>query len=93
MIKRSQSKTIDFYRELPDIFAVKLLPFSRSGGFKALRQRWKTYLASLQLRPVFLIDEAQEMSPDVVGEVRMLFSANFDAMLLLTVVLLETDDC
>ena len=36
---------------------------------------------------MLLIDEAQEMSPDVLGELRILSSADFDATSLLTVVL------
>jgi energy-coupling factor transporter ATP-binding protein EcfA2 len=39
-IERPQSKSSDFYRELGDIFAVKLTPSNRWGGFKALRERW-----------------------------------------------------
>jgi len=37
VIERPQSKSSDFYRELGDIFAVKLAPHNRWGGFKALR--------------------------------------------------------
>ena len=44
-------------------------------------------MASSRIRPVLLIDEAQEMSPDVLGELRILSSADFDATSLLTVVL------
>jgi general secretion pathway protein A len=87
VIERPQSKAADFYRELGDIFAVKLAPHNRWGGFKALRERWKTHVASSRLRPVLLVDEAQEMSPDVLGELRLLSSADFDATALLTVVL------
>jgi general secretion pathway protein A len=87
VIERPQSKSADFYRELGDIFAVKLKPHNRWGGFKALRERWKTHVASSRIRPVLLVDEAQEMSPDVLGELRILSSSDFDAMSLLTVVL------
>jgi general secretion pathway protein A len=87
VIERPQSKTADFYRELGEIFAVKLAPHNRWGGFKALRERWKAHVASSRIRPVLLIDEAQEMSPDVLGELRILSSADFDATSLLTVVL------
>jgi general secretion pathway protein A len=87
VIERPQSKSADFYRELGDIFAVKLKPHNRWGGFKALRERWKSHVASSRLRPVLLVDEAQEMSPDVLGELRILSSADFDATSLLTVVL------
>ncbi len=44
-------------------------------------------MASSRIRPVLLIDEAQEMSPDVLRELRILSSADFDATSLLTVVL------
>ena len=87
VIERPQSKSADFYRELGDIFAVKLAPHNRWGGFKALRERWKTHVASSRIRPVLLVDEAQEMSPDVLSELRILCSADFDATSLLTVVL------
>jgi type II secretory pathway predicted ATPase ExeA len=87
VIERPQSKSADYYRELGDIFAVKLKPHNRWGGFKALRERWKTHVASSRIRPVLLVDEAQEMSPDVLGELRILSSADFDATSLLTVVL------
>ena len=87
VIERPQSKSADFYRELGDIFAVKLAPHNRWGGFKALRERWKTHVASSRIRPVLLVDEAQEMSPEVLSELRILSSADFDATSLLTVVL------
>jgi general secretion pathway protein A len=87
VIERPQSKSADFYRELGDVFSVKLTPLNRWGGFKALRERWKAHLASSRIRPVLLIDEAQEMSPEVLGELRILSSADFDALSLLTVVL------
>jgi general secretion pathway protein A len=87
VIERPQSKSPDFYRELGDIFAVKLVPHNRWCGFKALRERWKAHLASSRIRPVLLIDEAQEMSPDVLSELRLLSSAEFDTTSLLTVVL------
>jgi type II secretory pathway predicted ATPase ExeA len=87
VIERPQSKSPDFYRELGDIFAVKLTPHNRWCGFKALRERWKTHVASSRIRPVLLIDEAQEMNPEVLAELRILSSADFDATSLLTVVL------
>jgi general secretion pathway protein A len=87
VIERPQSKNSDFYRELGDIFAVKLTPSNRWGGFKALRERWKAHLASSRIRPVLLIDEAQEMAGEVLAELRILSSADFDATSLLTVVL------
>ena len=87
VIERPQSKSSDFYRELGDIFAVKLTPSNRWGGFKVLRERWKTHVTLSRIRPVLLIDEAQEMPSEVLAELRILASADFDATSLLTVVL------
>jgi general secretion pathway protein A len=86
-LERPQSKNADFYRELGDIFSVKLSPSNRWGGFKALREKWKAHVASSRIKPVLLVDEAQEMAPDVLSELRILSSADFDATSLLTVVL------
>lgn len=77
----------DFYRELGDLFAVELRPHNRWMGFKALRTRWLAHLDSTLLRPVLLIDEAQQMHPAVLGELRLLASTHFDSRVLLTVVL------
>ncbi len=85
-LERPQSKNADFYRELGDIFSVKLSPSNRWGGFKALREKWKAHVVSSRIKPVLLIDEAQEMAPDVLSELRILSSADFDATSLLTIV-------
>ncbi|MCO6453951.1 MAG: AAA family ATPase [Pirellulaceae bacterium] len=87
VLERPQSKGGDFYRELGDIFSVKLSPSNRWGGFKALRERWRAHVASSRIKPLLLVDEAQEMDPDVLSELRILSSADFDATSLLTVVL------
>jgi len=87
VVERPQSKSADFYRELGDIFSVQLRPSNRWGGFRALRERWKAHVAATRIKPVLLIDEAQEMEPSVLSELRILASADFDATSLLTVVL------
>jgi hypothetical protein len=51
-VERPQSNLNDFYRELGDIFAVKLMPSNRWGGFRALRERWKAHLASTRIKPM-----------------------------------------
>ena len=86
-IVHPQSTLVDFYRELGDIFAVTLKPNNRWGGFKALRERWLTHLETTRRRPVLLIDEAQEMTAPVLGELRLLASARFDSQPLLCTVL------
>lgn len=86
-INHPQSNLADFYRELGDIFAVPLRPSNRWGGFKALRERWLNHLESSRCRPVLLIDEAQEMTPQVLSELRLLASARFDSQPLLCIVI------
>lgn len=86
-INHPQSNMADFYRELGDIFGVPLRPSNRWGGFKALRERWLAHLESSRCRPVLLIDEAQEMTPQVLSELRLLASARFDSQPLLCVVM------
>jgi general secretion pathway protein A len=87
VINHPQCNLADFYRELGDIFNVPIRPHNRWGGFKCLRQRWIDHLESARRRPLLLIDEAQEMSPAVLGEIRLMASARFDSQPLLCVVL------
>jgi len=82
-----QSQVADFYRELGDLFSVALRPHNRWGGFKALRERWQAHIETTLVRPVLLVDEAQEMNPAVLGELRLLASTRFDSRILLAVVL------
>lgn len=81
------SNLADFYRETGDLFGVELKPHNRRGGFKALRERWLAHPENTLLRPVLLIDEAQEMPACVLSELRLLTSMQFDARVLLTVIL------
>lgn len=81
------SNIADFYREMGDLFGVELRPHNRWGGFKALRTRWLAHLEGALLRPLLLIDEAQEMHPAVLNELRLLASTDFDSRALLSVVL------
>jgi general secretion pathway protein A len=48
---------------------------------------WQTHIDSALSRPVLIIDEAQEMHPQVLSELRLLSSARLDSHVLLTVVL------
>jgi general secretion pathway protein A len=87
VISRPQATVADFYRELGELFAVPLRPHNRWGGAKALRERWNEHIAKTLLRPVLLLDEAQETSPAVLNELRLLASSRFDSRQMLTVVL------
>jgi general secretion pathway protein A len=86
VIHHPQSHLSDFYRELGDLFGIGMRSSNRWGGFKALRARWLDHLGSTHRRPVILIDEAQEMTPMVLNELRLIASARFDSQSLLCVV-------
>lgn len=82
-----RSRTADFYRELGEVFGVTLSASNRWRSFKSLRDRWQAHLEATRCRPVLLVDEAQEMYPEVLSELRLLTSTRFDSGTLLTVVL------
>ena len=84
IISRPQSGLSDFYREMGDLFGVELRPANRWGGAKLLRDRWQTHIDAALSRPVLIVDEAQEMLPAVLGELRLLSSARLDSHILLT---------
>jgi len=86
-LTRPQSGLADFYRELGVLFGVELRISNRWGGYQALREKWKSHIDSTLLRPVLLIDEAQEMQPAVLSELRLLSSVRFDSQVILTTVL------
>lgn len=87
VMERPQSSLNDFYREMGELFNVDLRPANRYGGFKSLRERWKTHIKSTLFRPVLIIDEAQEMETGCMNELRILGSAHFDSKCLLTTVM------
>ena len=87
VMQRHQSSLGDFYRELGELFNVGLSPANRYGGFKALRNRWISHCQSTLLRPVLLIDEAQQVSADCLTELRLLQSHHFDSESLLFTIL------
>jgi general secretion pathway protein A len=87
VIQRPQSRIGDFYREIGDLFGVNLSPHNRWCGFKTLREKWRAHLETSLVRPVLIVDEAQEAPVDVLSELRLLSSANFDSSALLTTIL------
>jgi general secretion pathway protein A len=62
-------------------------PNNRWGGAKLLRERWQTHIDTSLSRPILIVDEAQEMLPAVLAELRLLSSVRLDSHILLTVVL------
>jgi general secretion pathway protein A len=87
VLARPHAHVADFYRELGELFGVPLSPHNRWAGSKVLRERWRQHTESTLVRPVLIIDEAQEMYPATLNELRFLCSADLDARRLLTVVL------
>lgn len=85
-IDHPQSRVSDFYREIGDVFGVPFPNHNRWAGFKALRTRWTEHISSTLMRPVLIIDEAQEMQTSVFSELRVLTSKDFDSRSLLCVV-------
>lgn len=86
VVEHPQSRTMDFYRELGDLFGVPLGAHNRWGGFKALRSRWGDHIASTLTRPILIVDEAQEALTAVFSELRVLASKELDSRQLLCVV-------
>ena len=87
VLTRPQANLADFYRELGELFAVPLSPHNRWASAKVLREKWHHHIESSLYRPVLLIDEAQEMNPTVLCELRLLSSAELDSRSILTVIL------
>jgi type II secretory pathway predicted ATPase ExeA len=87
VLSRPQAGLPDFYREMGDLFGVALRPNNRWGGSKLLRERWQSYIDASLSRPLLIVDEAQEMMPSVLAELRLLSSTRLDSHILLTVVL------
>ena len=87
VLTRPQARISDYYREMGELFGVALHPHNRWGGAKLLRERWQTHIDAAFSRPVLIVDEAQEMVPTVLSELRLLASTRLDSHILLTVVL------
>jgi general secretion pathway protein A len=87
VLTRPQASLADFYRELGELFAVPLSPHNRWASAKVLREKWHNHIDTSLYRPVLLVDEAQEMNPAVLAELRLLSSAELDSRSILTVIL------
>lgn len=86
-LTRPQSHIRDFYREMAELFAVPMKPSNRFGSFTGLRTQWHSHIKASLLRPVLLLDEAQETPDDVLSELRLLSSVDLDSRNILAVVL------
>lgn len=86
-VTRPQSRVTDFYREIGDLFGVPVSTSNRWGAYKTVRAKWQEHITSTMFRPVLLVDEAQEMSPLLLSELRLLGSTKLDTCTIVTVVL------
>jgi general secretion pathway protein A len=86
-LTRPQSRVTDFYREIGDLFGVAVSTSNRWGAYKTVRAKWQEHIQQTLFRPVLLIDEAQEMSPLLLAELRLLGSTKLDTCTIVTVVL------
>jgi len=87
VLAHPSSSNGDFYREMADLFDITTLRSNIWAGFKALREHWHRHLEDTRMRPVLLVDEAQEMASKVLTELRLLASTEFDSRAILSVVL------
>lgn len=86
-IDRPQSSLRDFYIELGAAFGMSFKMSNRFGGFKRLREEWLKQIAAASFRPFLFIDEAQALPTEVLSEIRILGSHDFDSRCILAVVL------
>jgi type II secretory pathway predicted ATPase ExeA len=86
-VTRPQSRVTDFYREIGDLFGVPVSSSNRWGAYKTVRAKWQEHIQQTLFRPVLLVDEAQEMSPLLLSELRLLGSTKLDTCTIVTVVL------
>ena len=85
-LQRPSSGVADLYREMGELFGVELRPHNRWSGFKTLRERWQAHIESTTVRPVLLVDEAQDFSPEALNELRFLASTRLDSRIILVVI-------
>ncbi len=87
ILSRPQSRAADFYREIGELFGITLSPHNRWASTKLLRECWQAHIERSLFRPVVLVDEAQEMPPAVLGELRLLSATRLATRVLLSCVL------
>src|SRR5262249_451913 len=87
VLSRPQAGIVDFYREMGDLFSAALRPNNRWGGAKLPADGGQPHTHPPLSRPLPVADEAQEILPAVLAELRLLSSVRLDSHILLTVVL------
>ena len=87
VLSHPSSSNGNFYREMTELFAITMLHNNIWVGFKALREQWLSHLEETRMRPLLIVDEAQEMPGQVMTEMRLLTSTQFDSRAILSIVL------
>jgi general secretion pathway protein A len=85
-LERPSNSVADLYREMGELFGVELRPHNRWSGFKMLREMWTAHIESTLVRPVLIVDEAQDFLPAVLNELRFMSSARLDSRQILAVI-------
>ena len=78
MLTHPCSKLGSFYREMGDLFGSGRMPGNRRDGLRDLRERRLAHLDT-RMRPLVLIDEAQELPDAVLAEDRLRAATDFDS--------------
>lgn len=87
VLAHPSSSNGNFYREMTEVFGISHPHNNLWVGFKALREQWLRHLDETRMRPLLLVDEAQEMPNPVLTEIRLLTATEFDSRAILSVVL------
>lgn len=87
VLTRPQCSIPDLYREMGELFGLRLSPSNRWNSTKSLRERWRAHIDGALYRAVLVIDEGQQIKASVLEELRLACASDLDSKTLLTVVL------
>ena len=102
VISRPQANIADFIARWANCSVSSYARITATAVPRSCANAGRLDIQSTLTRPVLLVDEAQEMQPAVLAELRLLTSADLDSQILLTIVLagdgrlaerLRTDEC
>lgn len=85
-LAHSTSRVSDFYLQMGELFGLSMPLHNRWRTFRALRESWLEHVEATRLRPLLLIDEAQDLPTNVFSELRLLSGAEFDSRAVLSAV-------
>lgn len=87
VVEQVSGSVTSFYQELGHHFGLNLSQRNRWGSFRALRAKWRDHVTAKRLRPLVVVDEAQQMNVKVLTELRLLSSMRLDSCTVLSVIL------